>query len=245
MPPSPATSLSDAIDRAERWSPYLRKLLRRFPDVAANPAAFLAPVPDEARPVAEALRLAKAQLAQGTALCDLSGALPLAGVTRALSDFADLALDRAISDAVTSHVPGAEPRGFAAIALGKHGGRELNYSSDIDPIFLYDPASLPRRTREEVEEAAVRIGRKVLETMQARTEHGYVFRVDLRLRPSPEVTPRFHTMNRARCPGSGRRSSERARRRGMLRWARPFWMRSGPSSGGVRLILVRAERCAR
>ena len=86
-------------------------------------------------------------------------------------------------------MPDAEPRGFAAIALGKQGSRELNYSSDIDPILLFDPATLPRRAREEPEEAAVRIGARVVELLQARDGDGYVLRVDLRLRPSPEVTP--------------------------------------------------------
>jgi glutamate-ammonia-ligase adenylyltransferase len=65
----------------------------------------------------------------------------------------------------------------------------LNYSSDIDPIFLYDPQTLPRREREDVADAAVRIGRRVIELLSARDENGYVFRVDMRLRPSPEVTP--------------------------------------------------------
>ena len=55
--------------------------------------------------------------------------------------------------------PGAEPRGLAAIALGKQGSFELNYSSDIDPILLFDPATLPHRANEEPQEAAVRIGR--------------------------------------------------------------------------------------
>ncbi|TAK08087.1 MAG: bifunctional [glutamate--ammonia ligase]-adenylyl-L-tyrosine phosphorylase/[glutamate--ammonia-ligase] adenylyltransferase, partial [Rhizorhabdus sp.] len=67
--------------------------------------------------------------------------------------------------------------------------RELNYSSDIDPILIFDPATLPHRPREEPVEAAVRIARRVVELLQTRDEHGYVFRVDLRLRPSPEVSP--------------------------------------------------------
>jgi glutamate-ammonia-ligase adenylyltransferase len=80
-------------------------------------------------------------------------------------------------------------RGFAALALGKHGSRELNYSSDIDPIFLFDPATLPHRPREEPAEAAVRISRRIVELLQNRDAGGYVLRVDLRLRPSPEATP--------------------------------------------------------
>ncbi len=189
--PIPSSSFADAVTRADTWSPYLRGLMRRFPDVAHEQRwqAALVPPVDGDSDVGIALRLAKGQVALATALGDLSGALTLADVTQALSDFADRALDAAIAAAITTHVPGSKPQGIAAIALGKHGSRELNYSSDIDPILIFDPETLPTRPREEPEEAAVRIGRRIVETMQARTEHGYVFRIDLRLRPSPEITP--------------------------------------------------------
>jgi [glutamine synthetase] adenylyltransferase / [glutamine synthetase]-adenylyl-L-tyrosine phosphorylase len=188
---SPSSSFADAVSRAESWSPYLRGLMRRFPDIAEEQRwrAALVPSIDGDDDTGVALRLAKGQVALATALGDLSGALSLEDVTQGLSDFADRALNAAIANAIVAHVPGAEPRGLAAIALGKHGSRELNYSSDIDPILIFDPQTLPTRPREEPEEAAVRIGRRIVETMQARTEHGYVFRIDLRLRPSPEVTP--------------------------------------------------------
>jgi glutamate-ammonia-ligase adenylyltransferase len=108
---------------------------------------------------------------------------------RELSDLADRALERALAAAIEERTPGEPVRGFAVIALGKHGSRELNYSSDIDPIFLFDPQTLPRRPREEPGQAAVRIGQRLIELLQKRDENGFVFRVDLRLRPSPEVTP--------------------------------------------------------
>lgn len=194
MATTPVTSLagtSDAMVRAEVHSPYLRGLIRRFPDVVEGKRwqSALVPEIDPVLPVAKALRQAKARLALGAAIGDLAGLLSLEEVTHALSNFADRALDAAIRAAIVAHVPGAEPRGIAAIALGKHGSRELNYSSDLDPILIFDPATLPTRPREEPGEAAVRIGRRIVETMQARDEHGYVFRIDLRLRPSPEVTP--------------------------------------------------------
>lgn len=135
------------------------------------------------------LRIERRRLALVVALGDLSGAFDLTRVTALLSDFADDALDRAIRAAILERTPDADPRGFAAIALGKQGSRELNYSSDIDPILIFDPATLPCRPREAVEEAAVRIGRRVVELLQTRDGDGYVMRVDLRLRPSPEVTP--------------------------------------------------------
>ena len=141
------------------------------------------------QPPPDRLRGEKAVLALVVALADLSGIWGLEAVTGALSRFADRALDEAIMTALVERYPDDPPRGFAAIALGKQGSFELNYSSDLDPIFLYDPATLPRRAREDVAEAAVRLGRRVLEIMQGRTGGGYVFRVDLRLRPNPEATP--------------------------------------------------------
>ncbi len=185
--------LNAALVRADAFSPYLRLLMTRFPDVRDQLAGGIVPafqpVLDPGMPVARALRLEKGRLALALAIGDLAGLLSLEDVVGALSSFADIALDRAIAAAIDAHMPGETARGFAAIALGKHGSRELNYSSDIDPILLFDPATLPHRAREEPAEAAVRIGRKVVEIMQARDGDGYVFRVDLRLRPTPEITP--------------------------------------------------------
>ncbi|MFM7029413.1 MAG: bifunctional [glutamine synthetase] adenylyltransferase/[glutamine synthetase]-adenylyl-L-tyrosine phosphorylase [Chakrabartia sp.] len=189
--------LNEALDRAERHAPHLRLLMQRHGDVRdqlaqGNLAAALDAhqrSKDPDMPVGVALRQAKGELALAVAIGDLAGLLSLEDVTGLLSDFADAALDRAMRAALSEYRPGAEFAGMTAIALGKHGSRELNYSSDIDPILLFDPASLPRRERDDPVDAAVRIGRRVVELMQARTEHGYVFRIDLRLRPTPEVTP--------------------------------------------------------
>ncbi|WP_375427778.1 bifunctional [glutamine synthetase] adenylyltransferase/[glutamine synthetase]-adenylyl-L-tyrosine phosphorylase [uncultured Sphingomonas sp.] len=183
----------DAIARARACSPFLADLMGRDPlviDRLTGGAAI--PVFDPAErhsPVSRRLRLARGRLAMLVALADLSGAYGLTEVTAALTDFADHALDLAIRTAIAERTPGAEPVGFVAIALGKQGGGELNYSSDIDPVLLFDPDTLPRRPREEPGDAAVRIARRVVELLQARDRDGYVLRVDLRLRPSPEVTP--------------------------------------------------------
>jgi glutamate-ammonia-ligase adenylyltransferase len=193
---------AEALTRADRHAPYLRQLMKRFPETAAQLAAgdlaaacVVALEPD--RPIASALRRAKGRLALALAIGDLSGALTLEAVVGALSDFADLALDHAIKAAIEAVVPGAEARGFAALALGKHGSRELNYSSDIDPILIFDPLTMPCRPRDEPVETAVRIAQKTLNIMQARDADGYVFRVDLRLRPSPEATPLALPVNAA------------------------------------------------
>jgi glutamate-ammonia-ligase adenylyltransferase len=110
-------------------------------------------------------------------------------VTGELSALADRALDAAIAAAIRQRVPDAAPGGMIALALGKHGARELNYSSDIDPILLYDPATLPRRERDEAGDAAQRYAREIVRLLSEVTADGFVFRVDLRLRPASEVSP--------------------------------------------------------
>ncbi len=142
-----------------------------------------------AETVASALRRERMALAVTLAVGDLAGAFALAQVMAELSDFADRALEAAIADAIRARVPDAQAAGFLALALGKHGAEELNYSSDIDPILLYDPALLPRRARDEPGEAAQRVARTLMETLSHVDAEGYVFRVDLRLRPASEVSP--------------------------------------------------------
>ncbi len=187
----------DTLARARAHSPFLSRLMDRHPALTerlaqgdADGALALAERAGEgASGVAQSLRRRRGALALTTAVADLGGAWDMDRVTRTLSDFADVALDEAIAAAFAERYPGASVRGFAVLALGKHGSRELNYSSDIDPILLYDPKTLPRNEREDAADAAVRIGRRVSELLSARDGDGYVFRVDLRLRPSPEATP--------------------------------------------------------
>ncbi|MBW7947038.1 MAG: glutamine-synthetase adenylyltransferase, partial [Sphingomonadaceae bacterium] len=136
-----------------------------------------------------AMREAKRIAAIAIALADISGLWPLEKVTAALSDLADRAIDRAIRIAASERTPGAGPDGFTAIALGKLGSRELNYSSDVDLILLYDRDRLAVREGDDPDNTAVRIARRMVELMQTRDSGGYVFRVDLRLRPASEVTP--------------------------------------------------------
>ncbi|MDQ3074022.1 MAG: bifunctional [glutamine synthetase] adenylyltransferase/[glutamine synthetase]-adenylyl-L-tyrosine phosphorylase [Pseudomonadota bacterium] len=186
---------SDAAERARANSPFLRAAAERWPLVASTflasggEAAIAAALSARGDNVAAALRRRRHGLALAVALGDLSGELTLEQVTAALSDFADLAIDQAVRAAIAERVPGAEPRGVAVLALGKLGSRELNYSSDVDLILLFDPATMPRRARDDAGEAAVRYGRRLVELLQKRTSDGYVARVDLRLRPAPEVTP--------------------------------------------------------
>lgn len=192
-----AANWTGALARAEELAPFLSRAMDRLPDLVALLAAgdgegalnWARKAGEGIDDVGIALRRERLALALALAIGDLAGAFPLARVTGELSAFADRALDAAIADAIRRRAPEAEPAGFLALALGKHGANELNYSSDIDPILLYDPMLLPRRARDEPGDAAQRVARALVETMSRITDEGYVFRVDLRLRPASEVSP--------------------------------------------------------
>ena len=195
-----------AARRARDHSPFLREAMQALPHIAdafmqegglwASEAALF-----EARDAEWEVRLRRIRRARALAIAlgDLAGELPLETVTSLLTDFADWSIYRALLTAMRERfpdlpqdrpeAPGPAVTGFAVIAMGKLGSRELNYSSDVDLLLLFDPQTLPRRAREDAGESAVRIGRRFIEILQRRTADGYVQRVDLRLRPSPEVTP--------------------------------------------------------
>ncbi|MGN6689831.1 MAG: bifunctional [glutamine synthetase] adenylyltransferase/[glutamine synthetase]-adenylyl-L-tyrosine phosphorylase, partial [Sphingopyxis sp.] len=185
-----------ALARLTANAPFLARLADLNPDDVSH---FLADGTDAALTqvapppgdddIMPALRRWRGRLALLLALGDLSGEHDVATTTRLLAAFADRACDAALAAAFAERVPGEEPRGLAVIALGKLGSHELNYSSDIDPILIFDPETLPRRSRDDPDEAAVRIARRMVEILSARTADGHVLRVDLRLRPHPEVTP--------------------------------------------------------
>ena len=148
-----------------------------------------------------ALRRAKREAALLVALADIGGVWDVAQATEALTRFADAAVGAAVSFLMRSHAragllaldPDAPDlqngSGLVVLALGKHGARELNYSSDIDLIVLYDPAasSIPAGT--EPGPMFARLTRALARLLQERTSDGYVLRVDLRLRPDPASTP--------------------------------------------------------
>lgn len=186
-----------AIERASSYAPFLARLLERETRLAEllaagrgeDALAAARSAGEDASDVGVALRRERRALALVLAIGDLAGAFPLSRVMAELSGFADRALDRAIAAAIGARLADANAAGFIALALGKHGAGELNYSSDIDPILLYDPERLPRRPRDEPGEAAQRYAREIVRTLSEVTGEGYVFRVDLRLRPAAEISP--------------------------------------------------------
>ncbi len=188
-------------------SPYLRGLILREADwlaeAVADPEAALdavltaagAGAPD-ALPVA--LRQAKRRVALVAALCDLGGVWPLEGVTDALTRLADRAVELALTTGVAEEIrrgrlPGARPDdaafagGMVALAMGKMGAGELNYSSDIDLVCLFDETRYPG-AEQEARAAFIKVTRRMTAILSDVTD-GYVFRTDLRLRPDASVTP--------------------------------------------------------
>ena len=193
--PAMAADWTSALNRARDHAPFLARALERRPDLArmlaegAGEEALLAAKQVAEADVATALRRERLGLALVLAVGDLAGAFDLEKVMRELSTFADRALHAALAAAIRKRMPDAEPAGMIGLALGKHGAGELNYSSDIDPILLYEPEQLPRRERDEPGEAAQRYARETVRLLSDVTSEGYVFRVDLRLRPAAEVSP--------------------------------------------------------
>ena len=143
-----------ALERASAFSPFLRAASAAFPAIAesfamqgAQEAVRIAlEMPGDS--IAAELRRRRTALALAVALGDLAGELALEEVTRTLSDFAAEAIDRSLAAAIGERLPEASTAGFAVLALGKLGSHELNYSSDVDLILLFDPAVMARRERD-------------------------------------------------------------------------------------------------
>ena len=167
--------------------------------VADAMTALAAPAePGNVPAVMAALRRAKAQVALSIALADLAGVWTVDKVTAALSDFADAAvraglralLLRAAERGQITLADAADPEnacGYAVVGLGKLGGRELNYSSDIDLFVFFDETLLPYVGPKSPQEFAVALTKDLVQVLQERKD-GYVFRTDLRLRPDPGST---------------------------------------------------------
>ena len=189
-----------------REAATLRAFVTSGPDpvvkAALNDLAAVTPQTRRDR-VAAAMRRAKRVIAMTTAIADIGGIWPLERITGTLSDLAEATLWlamahllRAAHDAGELRLPDpADPTrggGFTVLGMGKLGARELNYSSDVDLVLLYDPAA-PIYTERSHDHAmggfTSRIARGLVSLMEARDADGYVFRTDLRLRPDPAVTP--------------------------------------------------------
>ncbi len=212
-----ASPWRDAARGAAFYAPYLNRLMLQRPDLVAAMSGVTWPE-DAARAAISAahhvaleapsledgmkqLRLAKQELHLACAIADLAGAWSLVRTTGVLTAFADACL--AASVAMAAHelaergfIHGASQigergplPGFALIAMGKMGARELNYSSDIDFSVFYEPDLLPCAAGKDARSIALRAVQLIVKTLEEVTAEGYVFRTDLRLRPDPASTP--------------------------------------------------------
>ncbi len=193
-------------DLALREAGILARVAEDGPDAAL--AAAMDPLgrSDAATTTAQLgalLRQARRRVALVAAAADLTGAWGLDRVTGALSTLAETTTDLAAAhllreaaargDIALPHAAKRDPKiasrgsGLVILGMGKLGGRELNYSSDIDLMVLYDPAAAAHPDRAGA--TYVRLARDLVKLMEERTAEGYVFRTDLRLRPDPAATP--------------------------------------------------------
>ena len=206
--------LSQLLDGVAEAAPFLFDLIQadaaRFvhllesgPDEAL--AAVLADARDAAAVAAEqadvmrVLRRVKADAALLIALADIGNVWPVARITAALTDVAETALRVAVrfllrEAAKREKLKLADPdspeagSGYIVLAMGKLGGHELNYSSDIDLMVFFAHGTARLAPGVEPGQFYVRLTRDLVKILQERTPDGYVFRVDLRLRPDPSST---------------------------------------------------------
>ncbi|MEB8386240.1 bifunctional [glutamine synthetase] adenylyltransferase/[glutamine synthetase]-adenylyl-L-tyrosine phosphorylase [Rhodobacteraceae bacterium KMM 6894] len=199
---------ADLLEGAAGCSPYLRLLMEKettwLTTALHDPEAALAQEMKDQRATtgdpASALRRGKRRIALLTGLADLAGVWSLEQVTQALTGFADLACDVALRHAIAAEIrrgklPGQgddaldTAGGMVVLAMGKMGAGELNYSSDIDLICLFDETRFSDETYHDARASFIRATRRMAATLSENTAEGYVFRTDLRLRPDPGVTP--------------------------------------------------------
>jgi glutamate-ammonia-ligase adenylyltransferase len=196
------------------FSPYLFDLVRAdaarlIRILSCDPESHLAALIDEtARAVWSAagetdviplLRRMKAEAALLIALCDIGCVWPVMRVTAALTDLATASVQMALRfllrhEVARGRVKAPDPEhpeigcGLIVLAMGKMGAGELNYSSDIDLIVFFDRSATSLDPDIEPQPFFVRLTQGMARLLQQRTGEGYVFRVDLRLRPDPAST---------------------------------------------------------
>ncbi len=211
--------LRELITGAAGSSPHLAALITqegRWLDTALqdSPEAVLQAELAEldaaagSRDPGDALRQSKRRVALIVALADLGGVWSLEEVTDVLTRLADKAVQTALRSLLSEEIrrgklPGVTSEdaesgaGMVVLAMGKMGAGELNYSSDIDLICLFDEQRFDPGAYHEARAAFIRVARRLAASLSERTAGGYVFRTDLRLRPDASVTPVCISMDAA------------------------------------------------
>src|SRR3954452_3157743 len=171
---------------------------RHLPELIANTCGEVSAASTEAD-VMQLLRAMKSEAALMIALCDIGEVWPVMRVTAALTDLAVASVQTALRFLLRQEVGRGrmtsadadrpeEGSGLIVLAMGKMGAGELNYSSDIDLIVFFDPAATSLVADIEPAPFFVRVAQALSRILQQRSGDGYVFRVDLRLRPDPAST---------------------------------------------------------
>ena len=209
-----APAAGSLLNRCLEGSPFLARFAERHPDdlaclLSQNPETGLAEILDrvDAGLAAETgfdaaaaiLRKARTRAAVSVGLADLGGVWPVDGVIEALSEIACRLVAAAVrfllagAGRAGKFRPGDLPApdigsGYIVLAMGKLGASELNFSSDIDLIVLFDAAGAPVADGVDVRPFFVRLTKDLVKLLHEHTGDGYVFRTDLRLRPDPGAT---------------------------------------------------------
>ncbi len=202
-------SAEPLLDAVFGNSPFLGRLAQREvgalgeyfaagPQVVLNAAILLAQAVAHADSEASAmkeLRTAKRRAALAIAMADIAGIWDVNTVTAELTRFADACVGGALRFLLRAQAARAgvsevaeDDCGLTVLAMGKYGAFELNYSSDIDLVVFYDADKFPFAKRGDPRGAAVDIVRGLVKLLSETTSDGYVFRVDLRLRPDAGAT---------------------------------------------------------
>ncbi len=193
------------------YSPYLSRLLlmhlsffaeccSRHPDKSFSHlrTSLVSYTPNSVSELMQTLRITKGKASLLIAAADIAGIWPLERITAAMSEIADLCINHAVrfllaqaaakGEIVLANDP-AEACGLFILAVGKLGAHELNYSSDVDLIAFYNNDAAVYRGSQHIQQCFAKLVQELVRLLQERTKDGYVFRVDLRLRPDPASTP--------------------------------------------------------
>jgi glutamate-ammonia-ligase adenylyltransferase len=240
--------LKDFVVAAFTLSPYLRDTARLMPSLLASALeedfrTLLLQIIGEARAcwqganeaeVMSMLRRAKRKTSFLIALADLAGLFDGAEATGWLTHVAEASIAAAFDHLMLAAHDGGkltlpdparpcEGTGLVVLGMGKLGGRELNYSSDIDIVVFFDPDTGILADPDDATEIYARMLRRLIRVLQDRTGDGYVFRTDLRLRPDPGSTPLAMPVDAAMLYYEGRGQN----------WERAAFIKARPVGGDI------------
>ncbi|MEM7487877.1 MAG: glutamine-synthetase adenylyltransferase [Pseudomonadota bacterium] len=231
---APPAGVAPLIGGTAGCSPFLAGAMRKERDwlatlwdtePEAHLADLIATIGDLSGDPGPALRQAKRRAALLVGLCELGGVWPVMEAARHWTAFADACVQAALSWALARHrkPPVEGDGGLVALAMGKMGAGELNYSSDIDLVLLFDETRYAPADYGAARAVLLKAARAASAQLSDIRADGYVFRTDLRLRPDPASTPIVMSMEAA----------ERYYEAMGRTWERAAWIKARPCAGAV------------